>query len=109
MADDEGQEGITERVAAILAADAVGYSRLMADDEKATIAALDRARTVFIEHIEANRGRVVDTAGDSVLAVFETAPFDHSGTPPTLKSLGFPIEEAQFSPALVTNGSHVDH
>jgi hypothetical protein len=26
-----------------------------------------------------------------------------------LKSLGFPIEEAQFSPALVTNGSHVDH
>ena len=40
----------------------------MANDEKATIAALDRARAVFTEHIEANRGRVVDTAGDSVLA-----------------------------------------
>jgi adenylate cyclase len=72
VAEDEGQEGITERVAAILAADAVGYSRLMADDEKATIAALDRARAVFTEHVEANRGRVVDTAGDSVLSVFET-------------------------------------
>ena len=67
-----GVDGITERVAAILAADAVGYSRLMADDEKATIAALDRSRAVFTEQIEANRGRVVDTAGDSVLAVFET-------------------------------------
>ena len=72
MSEDDGQDGITERVAAILAADAVGYSRLMADDEKATIAALDRARAVFAEHVEGNHGRVVDTAGDSVLAVFET-------------------------------------
>jgi adenylate cyclase len=69
MADNE----VTQKVAAILAADAVGYSRLMSDDEPATIDALDAARAVFIEHIEANQGRVVDTAGDSVLAVFETA------------------------------------
>jgi adenylate cyclase len=72
VSEDDGQAGITERVAAILAADAVGYTRLMADDEKATIAALDRARAVFTEHIEGNHGRVVDTAGDSVLSVFET-------------------------------------
>jgi adenylate cyclase len=72
VSEDDGQDGITERVAAILAADAVGYSRLMADDEKATIAALDRARAVFTEHVEGNHGRVVDTAGDSVLSVFET-------------------------------------
>ncbi|MDP6951907.1 MAG: adenylate/guanylate cyclase domain-containing protein [Alphaproteobacteria bacterium] len=69
MADSE----VTQRVAAILAADAVGYSRLMADDESATIDALDAARAVFTEHTQANQGRVVDTAGDSVLAVFETA------------------------------------
>jgi adenylate cyclase len=62
---------VTRRVAAILAADAVGYTRLMADDEPATMAALEAARAVFSEHIEANQGRVVDTAGDSVLAVFE--------------------------------------
>jgi len=66
------ESGVTQRVAAILAADAVGYSRLMAADEPATIDALDAARAVFIEHIESNQGRVVDTAGDSVLAVFET-------------------------------------
>ncbi len=45
----------------------------MAADEHATIVALDAARAVFRTQIEANRGRVVDMAGDSVLAVFETA------------------------------------
>ena len=62
----------TQRIAAILAADAAGYTRLMAADEAATIAALDEARAVFREHVGSERGRVVDTAGDSVLAVFET-------------------------------------
>jgi adenylate cyclase len=63
---------VRQRLAAILAADVAGYSRLMGDDEPATMDALDAARAVFTEHIEANQGRVVDTAGDSVLAVFET-------------------------------------
>ena len=58
---------------AILAADAAGYSRLMAADESMTVAALDAARAVFRTQIEANQGRVIDMAGDSVLAVFETA------------------------------------
>jgi len=65
--------GIRQRLAAILAADAAGYSRLMATDERATVAALDAARQVFRDRIEANQGRVIDMAGDSVLAVFETA------------------------------------
>ncbi len=63
---------ITQRLVAILAADAAGYSRLMAQDDRATVAALDAARTVFRLHIEAHRGRVIDMAGDSVLAIFET-------------------------------------
>ncbi|MCE9658022.1 MAG: adenylate/guanylate cyclase domain-containing protein [Burkholderiales bacterium] len=62
-----------QRLAAILAADAAGYSRLMAVDEAATVAALDAARAVFRAQIEAHRGRVIDMAGDSVLAVFDTA------------------------------------
>lgn len=62
-----------QRLAAIVAADAAGYSRLMAADARATIEALDAARGVFQTHIEANQGRVVDMAGDSVLAVFDTA------------------------------------
>jgi adenylate cyclase len=64
---------LRQRLAAILAADAAGYSRLMAADERGTVAALDAARAEFRSQIEANQGRVVDTAGDSVLATFETA------------------------------------
>lgn len=66
-------ENLKRRLAAILAADVAGYSRLMSVDEPATVSALDRARGVFRESIQANQGRVIDMAGDSVLAVFETA------------------------------------
>lgn len=65
--------GLRQRLAAILAADVAGYSRLMAADEHATVAALDAARAVFRSEIESHQGRVIDMAGDSVLAVFETA------------------------------------
>ncbi len=64
---------VEQRLAAILAADVAGYSRLMGDDAHATVAALDDCRAVFREHIAAAGGRVVDTAGDSVLAAFELA------------------------------------
>jgi TolB-like protein/class 3 adenylate cyclase len=67
-----GEEQTRRRLAAILAADVAGYSRLMADDEHATVAALDGGRRVFKTWIEAHRGRVIDMAGDSVLALFET-------------------------------------
>jgi class 3 adenylate cyclase len=62
-----------QRLAAILAADAAGYSRLMSIDEAGTLAALEVARTIFRTYIESCQGRVIDMAGDSVLAVFETA------------------------------------
>ena len=65
--------GHRQRLAALLAADAAGFSRLMADDASATVAALDAARAVFRGHVEQFQGRVIDMAGDSVLAVFETA------------------------------------
>ncbi len=64
---------LKRRLAAILAGDAVAYSRLMAQDEHATVAALDAARAVFQTRITEHHGRVIDMAGDSVLAVFETA------------------------------------
>jgi class 3 adenylate cyclase len=67
------ETGLKQRLTAILAGDAVGYSRLMAADDQATVAALDAARAVFRAHIETNRGRVIDMAGDSVLAIFDTA------------------------------------
>lgn len=64
---------LKHRLAAILAADAAGYSRLMGIDERGTLAALDSARAVFQKHVQSNRGVVIDTAGDSILAVFELA------------------------------------
>ena len=64
---------VKRRLAAILAADVAGYSRLMGDDERATIATLREYRDVFRARIEANGGRVVDMAGDSVLSVFDSA------------------------------------
>src|SRR5664279_2190821 len=64
---------LTQRLAAILVADAAGYSRLMSSDDRATVSALDSARQLFRSQIESNQGRVVDMAGDSVLAIFETA------------------------------------
>ncbi|MCY7308664.1 MAG: adenylate/guanylate cyclase domain-containing protein, partial [Rhodoferax sp.] len=65
--------GTRQWLAAILAADAEGYARLMAADDRATISTLDSARAVFRAQIESNQGRVIDMAGDSVLAVFEAA------------------------------------
>ncbi len=61
------------RLLAVLAADAVGYSRLMSLDDLGTVTALDAARAVFSAEIAGHDGRVIDMAGDSVLAVFETA------------------------------------
>ena len=60
------------KLAAILAADVVGYSRLMGDDDRATMDMLNVCRDVFRAHISDHDGRVVDTTGDSVLATFES-------------------------------------
>ena len=68
MAADEGER----KLAAILAADVAGYSRLMGDDKRATVASLKLARQVFKDRIEAHAGRLIDTTGDSVLAEFKS-------------------------------------
>ena len=60
------------KLAAILAADVAGYSRLMAEDESATVAALNAARAVFRERIEQHDGQLIDTSGYSVLAEFRS-------------------------------------
>jgi adenylate cyclase len=64
---------LRRRQLAILAADAASYSRLMSIDDVATVAALDSARAVFRRHTGVHGGLVIDTAGDSALAVFDTA------------------------------------
>jgi adenylate cyclase len=66
-------EHIERRLAAILSADAVGYSRLMAQDETGTIRSLDDHRGRIAGHVRQYRGRVVDAPGDNLLAEFPTA------------------------------------
>jgi len=60
------------KLAAILSADVAGYSRLMGEDEAATLGTLTAYREVFAQLIAQHQGRVVDTAGDSVLAMFDS-------------------------------------
>ncbi len=58
------------RLAAILAADVVGYARLMEADEQATLAALADCRATIDGHISDHHGRIFGSAGDSVIAEF---------------------------------------
>ena len=61
---------VERRLVAILAADVEGYSRLMHGDEEATMATLSARRAVVNDLIGQHRGRIANTAGDSVLAEF---------------------------------------
>ena len=61
---------LERRLAAIVAADVEGYSSLMHSDEEATMATLSARRAVIDVLIVEHRGRIANTAGDSVLAEF---------------------------------------
>src|SRR5215831_16635415 len=64
-------ERVERRLAAILAADVAGYSRLMGLDEEGTLAALkDHRRAVIDPTVTEHRGRIVKTTGDGFLAEF---------------------------------------
>jgi adenylate cyclase len=58
------------KLTAILCADVHGYSRLMGENEEATLATLTSYRRKIDNLIEQHRGRFVNSAGDSVLAQF---------------------------------------
>ena len=67
-------ERVERRLAAVLAADVAGYSRLMGLDEERTLAQLKTFRkTVVDPGISANRGRIVKTTGDGMLVEFASA------------------------------------
>jgi len=66
MSEERG----TRKLAAILAADAVGYSRMMSADEEGTLRVLAGHRAIIDKIIALHEGRIVGTAGDSVLAEF---------------------------------------
>jgi adenylate cyclase len=61
---------VKRKLAAILSADVKGYSRLMSEDEEATVRTLNAYKEVMTNLIQQSRGRVVDAPGDNVLAEF---------------------------------------
>jgi len=64
------EEGFKRKLTAIFSADVEGYSRLMGEDEEATIQTLTTYREVMAALIQQYRGRVVDTTGDNLMAEF---------------------------------------
>lgn len=64
---------LSRKLAAILSADVAGYSRLMRQDESAAVAAHRLGREAIVSAVVRHGGRVVHTAGDSVLAEFASA------------------------------------
>jgi len=65
-------EGFKRKLTAILSADVVGYSRLMEDNEEATIQTLNACRKSISKLIQQNRGRLVDATGDNLMAEFSS-------------------------------------
>ena len=66
-------ESVQRKLAAILSADVKGYSRLMGQDEAATVKAIRASREIMASAITSRHGRVVDSPGDNVLAEFASA------------------------------------
>ena len=64
------EERVKRKISAIFSADVEGYSRLMGEDEVATVRTLENYRTVMVDLITQHRGRVVDSPGDNLLAEF---------------------------------------
>src|SRR5579862_2914313 len=65
-----GEAAPARKLTAILAADVAGYSRMMRADQSGTIDKLTVRREILDEALAARRGRIANTAGDSVLAEF---------------------------------------
>lgn len=63
----------TRKLAAIFSSDVVGYSRLMGDDDEATVAGIIASRKLIGRHVRRYAGRVVDSPGDALLAEFKSA------------------------------------
>ena len=67
------EKGFKRKLAAILSADVEGYSRLMDNDDEATIQTLTDYRNVISNLVKQSRGHVVDAPGDNILAEFASA------------------------------------
>ena len=101
----------TRRLAAILAADVAGYSRLMGEDEEGTLAALKAIRRELIDpKIKEHYGRIVKTTGDGVLVEFASVvdavrcavdiqrdmALRNAGAPDAKRNFGFDAQSGEY-------------
>src|SRR5262249_57135075 len=71
--EEQEEQSVERRLAAILAADIVGYSRLMEVDEAGTLARLKTIRLELIDSAVAKcKGRIIKTTGDGMLVEFQS-------------------------------------
>jgi adenylate cyclase len=70
--DIMSEERAKRKLTGILSADAVGYSRLMREDETSTVQTLEDSKKLMADLIDQFRGRVVDAPGDNLLAEFSS-------------------------------------
>src|SRR5215468_3041433 len=83
---------VSRRLVAVFAADVEGYSRLMGADEVGTLKGLTERRAILDRLIGEHRGRIANTAGDSVLAEFGRSVrrrSEHRGTVAGLGAAGW--------------------
>ena len=80
------EKGFKRKLTAILSADVVGYSRLMRDDEEATVRHIASHRVLITEIIQQHHGRVVDSPGDNILAEFASVVDAVNGVLPVIMS-----------------------
>lgn len=71
--DENSKIKLNRRLVAILFADAVGYSAFMSEDEVTAHHRVEELINIFCKNIEANDGRVVQTSGDGIFALFDSA------------------------------------
>jgi len=70
---DGAPSALTRRLATILSCDVAGYSRMMGENEEATVQTLRAHRAVFDALLKQHHGRIFNTAGDAILAEFPSA------------------------------------
>jgi class 3 adenylate cyclase len=71
--DTAASANMRRRLTVVLAADVVGYSRLVADDDEDTLQRFGQAAAIFADLVTKHHGRVFSTAGDAILAEFLSA------------------------------------
>src|SRR5271165_4464624 len=71
--EDSLPPGLERKLATILSADVAEYSRLMSEDEEATLKTFRGHKKVFESLVVMHRGRIFNTAGDAILAEFNSA------------------------------------